>query len=438
MNIVIFIFVIILEVIIVYEDNIIVEPKISEQQAVLENLEFDKINISTLVGNGGWIEIQDSNNKVIYQKGNHVQPLPIYTDKELKTIPNESENYELKKHSFADKKGDTYTLILHKKKLSEQEATRLLQKYFIIFISLLLVLYITCINVFVLLLNKKVKKPLSKLEDAMQAFANGERNQIIMYKGPSEFVKICDSFNVMADELKKSEEAQKRLAAEKQKMLADISHDLKTPITNIQGYAKALSDGIIPKDDYDKYLKIIYQKSNTLTELINIFYEYSKIEHPDFKMIMAEESLSEFLRTYIADKYEHICDLGFELEILIPEDKMYYSFDTIQLQRALDNIISNALKHNPSGAVINITLEEQAEYYKINIADNGMGISDEIAKNIFEPFVVGDESRNSKQGSGLGLAITKKIIEKHGGNIRIIPSSETKFKTEFEILLPRN
>jgi len=155
-------------------------------------------------------------------------------------------------------------------------------------------------------------------------------------------------------------------------------------------------------------------------------------------MIMEQESFSEFLRTYIAEKYEHICDLGFELEILIPEDKMYYSFDAIQLQRAFDNIISNSLKHNPSGTVINIALEEQGECYKINIADNGIGISDEIAKNIFEPFVVGDESRNSKQGSGLGLAITKKIIEKHGGNIRIIPSSETKFKTEFEILLPKN
>ena len=279
---------------------------------------------------------------------------------------------------------------------------------------------------------------LEKLNKAMELLTEGKRKKPVDYSGPREFVDICDRFNIMVSKLEDSENQRKKLMNDKERMMADISHDLKTPITSIQGYAKALSDGIIVDEDKDKYIKIIYEKSKKLTELINIFHEYSKLEHPDFNLIFEKVDLSEYLRAYIALKYEDIVESGFNIEVDIPEEEMEIKIDKVQLQRVFDNILGNSIKHNEKGTNIYVSLKEKNDIYEIIIADDGKGISKDIANNIFEAFTVGDESRNSKQGSGLGLAIAKTIVDLHGGTIELEPESLKKFSTQFKIILKKN
>ena len=274
---------------------------------------------------------------------------------------------------------------------------------------------------------------MNKLNRAMQLLSDGKNNEEIIYSGPKEFVEICESFNVMVNKLESIELEKDKLIKDKQSMLADISHDLKTPITTIQGYSKALADGVISPDEYEKYFNIIYSKANRLTELINIFYEYSKLEHPSFKLVLEEVDLAEYLREYIAIKYEDILENGFNIEVDIPEEVMECKIDKIQFQRVLDNILGNAMKHNPVGTEIYVALSGERGSYKIIIADNGVGIPQEIVNNIFSPFTVGDESRNTKQGSGLGLTITKTIVEMHNGTIKLNKSLQRMYKTVFEI-----
>ena len=242
----------------------------------------------------------------------------------------------------------------------------------------------------------------------------------------------------MISKLEDSENQRKKLMNDKERMMADISHDLKTPITSIQGYAKALSDGIIPEGDKDKYIKIIYEKSKKLTDLINIFHEYSKLEHPDFTLTFEKVDLSEYLRAYIALKYEDIVENGFDIEVDIPEEEVEVKIDKVQLQRVFDNILGNSIKHNEKGTNIYVSLEERGDVCEIIIADDGKGVPKEIADNIFEAFTVGDESRNSKQGSGLGLAIAKAIVDLHGGTIELEPEPLNEFSTEFKIILKKN
>ena len=294
---------------------------------------------------------------------------------------------------------------------------------------------IICIIVFGILLKKKVQAPLNKLNGAMHLLSEGKNNEPLSYSGPKEFVDICNSFNVMVNKLESSELERNKLIKDKHSMLADISHDLKTPITTIQGYAKALADGVISEEEYKKYFNIIYSKSKKLTELINIFYEYSKLEHPDFKLVFETVDLSEYLRAYVASKYEEILDNGFNIEVDIPEKLLEFKLDKVQFQRVLDNILGNSMKHNPPGTEIYVELKEVNNNYKIIIADNGTGIPKEIRDNIFSAFIVGDESRNTKQGSGLGLAITKTVVEMHGGSIKLKSSSDSKYVTVFEINL---
>ena len=298
--------------------------------------------------------------------------------------------------------------------------------------------YIILVVIFVFVLRSKFYEPLEKLNKAMELLTEGKRKKPVDYSGPREFVDICDRFNIMVSKLEDSENQRKKLMNDKERMMADISHDLKTPITSIQGYAKALSDGIIVDEDKDKYIKIIYEKSKKLTELINIFHEYSKLEHPDFNLIFEKVDLSEYLRAYIALKYEDIVESGFNIEVDIPEEEMEIKIDKVQLQRVFDNILGNSIKHNEKGTNIYVSLKEKNDIYEIIIADDGKGISKDIANNIFEAFTVGDESRNSKQGSGLGLAIAKTIVDLHGGTIELEPESLKKFSTQFKIILKKN
>jgi signal transduction histidine kinase len=223
-------------------------------------------------------------------------------------------------------------------------------------------------------------------------------------------------------------------------MLADISHDLKTPITVIQGYSKAIVDGMVSEEHMDKYLNTIYQKSNRLADLINEFYQYSRLEHPEFQLTMEPGDLSEYVREYVAGKYEELEVAGYELDVDIPEQPIYMPFDHVELCRVFENIITNTIRHNAPPTTIFVGMEFLREKHQVRIrlGDDGEGIPEEIREHIFEPFVVGDESRNSKHGTGLGLSVAKRVVTAHGGKIRLLPTTETSWSTMYEIILPMN
>ncbi|XAM37094.1 Adaptive-response sensory-kinase SasA [Terrisporobacter petrolearius] len=342
--------------------------------------------------------------------------------------------YDIRKYSFKDKENETLTLLINTPSLTNEIYGKILTTGIGAFILFILI-YIILIMIFIAWLNHKVKRPINILNEAIVKFKNGERENYLDYDGPQEFCDICSSFNDMSRKLYNSEKKRESLEEEKQKILADISHDLKTPITVIKGYSKAVCDNLVSEEEKDQYLMTIYKKADHLDELINTFYEYSKLEHPDYKFIFEKIDLCEYGRVYLAGKYEELDINGVELEADIPDEPIYCKLDRFQLKRVFENIISNSLKHNKKDLSILFEIEEYFDMVKINIADNGYGISKEIRKNIFNPFVVGEKSR-TKKGSGLGLAISKKIVEAHGGSIKIVDARKN-YKTEFEIILPR-
>lgn len=309
---------------------------------------------------------------------------------------------------------------------------------------LMIPLYLIAIVSFLLWMNRKIKKPLVELNSAVDRLASGGNSRLGDMDGPWEIQTIGKNMDRMADMLAASEAERKKMDDERQRILADISHDLKTPITVISGYAKAISDGKVPPEKVDSYLKLIDKKSEELNSLINSFHEYSKVEHPEFTISPDEKDICEFMRGYLAERYDEIKLSGFTLKAVIPETPIMCSLDSYQMKRALDNILYNSLKYNSLGTVIAVSVNEREPAdesrhgkVKITLADNGTGITGENAENIFEPFVMGDKSR-SGGGSGLGLAITKRIITAHGGTIRLIDPKPDGFSTEFEIILPTN
>lgn len=405
---------------------------------IAESYYSEGVISNSLKSTSKWFKVLDKNLNVILESDN-APAKKNYTEKEIIYMRGYYNNgLFIEKYQYINNDGIKRTAIIKSRELYTNSFFKKMNILTKIDFVVFGIAYIILVVIFVFVLRSKFYEPLEKLNKAMELLTEGKRKKPVDYSGPREFVDICDRFNIMVSKLEDSENQRKKLMNDKERMMADTSHDLKTPITSIQGYAKALSDGIIVDEDKDKYIKIIYEKSKKLTELINIFHEYSKLEHPDFNLIFEKVDLSEYLRAYIALKYEDIVESGFNIEVDIPEEEMEIKIDKVQLQRVFDNILGNSIKHNEKGTNIYVSLKEKNDIYEIIIADDGKGISKDIANNIFEAFTVGDESRNSKQGSGLGLAIAKTIVDLHGGTIELEPESLKKFSTQFKIILKKN
>ena len=220
-------------------------------------------------------------------------------------------------------------------------------------------------------------------------------------------------------------------------LLSDIAHDIKTPITTVSGYARALADGMVDGEDKRKeYLQAIYAKSIRVDELISLLFEYVKLDSSGFELHKESADLGELLRENTALLYSDFEEKGMLLEIEIPEKEFPYEMDKIQMARAIGNILTNIVKHSGENIKVHISLCADADGgYKISIADSGAPIDDLLAEHIFEPFSRGDKSRSSRGGSGLGLSIAYKIVHMHGGELELKRECSDGFTKAFLISL---
>lgn len=306
---------------------------------------------------------------------------------------------------------------------------------FIVIVALgIVALFATVMVFYIRYINKHVQRPLAVLSYAMTTFPSQEKHEHLNYKGSKEFEHLYDSFNEMVDILDASEAQRLALEGDKQRMLVGLSHDLKTPITIIQGFAKAIKDGLVSDADKQKYLQIIFAKSNQMAELVNQFYEYNKLEHPDFALERKPCDVAELARTFLAGIYDEFEVQGYVLDAQICEEPLVCNVDKGQLQRVFENLTGNFFKYTPQGSTLRFCVQKEGDKAKISLADNGPGINDDSKADVFEAFVVGEKSRN-KQGSGLGLAVCKKIVTMHGGTIELAKEPTQGFSTEFVVTL---
>ena len=252
---------------------------------------------------------------------------------------------------------------------------------------------------------------------------------------------ICYSKNVSK---KTAEIEAARVAREKEYersrnlLLSDITHDIKTPLTTVAGFSKALCDGEVAENQQKEYLDSIYNKSMKISELVSLLFEYIKLDSAGYVLNKCEVDIAEFLRECIAGMYAEFEDADFNLNIDIPDEKIPVLIDKMQMERVISNLLTNTLKYNPSGTNVDVRLRRENQEVVIDISDNGVRIEREDAIHLFEPFYRTDKSRKSGRGNGLGLSIAKKIVEMHDGKIYLIQYRNSqkhgKVKT-FEIRL---
>lgn len=213
-------------------------------------------------------------------------------------------------------------------------------------------------------------------------------------------------------------------------MISNIVHDLKTPMTTVYGYAKALNDGIVPDSKKPEYLDAIMAKSDRMNEVIALLLDYVKLDSEGFTIKRARIDLCELVRSCCAFCYTDIESAGDEVDIDIPEKPLYISADSVQLSRVLTNLITNAIRHNDSGIKIKVSITSEnyntAEDVRVFVADTGKEIPSPLNEQIFEPFVTGDESRSSGAGTGLGLPLSVRICEMHDFSLKLTQKPEIK------------
>ena len=264
-------------------------------------------------------------------------------------------------------------------------------------------------------------EPINRLNVAMQQIAEGNFEYSLTSEDTNEIGELYRNYEDMRLRLKESTEEKIQNERQNRELVSNISHDLKTPITAIKGYVEGIMDGVADTPEkMDRYIKTIYTKANDMNRLINELTYYSGIDSNRIPYNFHRINLAEFFQDCVEDVGLDLESKNIELNysnLVDPSTRIIA--DPEQLKKVIDNIVGNSIKYmdKPKG-VINIRILDEVDSVRVEIEDNGKGISTKDLGKIFERFYRTDASRNSSTGgSGIGLSIVKKIIEDHGGYI---------------------
>ena len=270
-------------------------------------------------------------------------------------------------------------------------------------------------------IHEGVFRPITELNTAMKQIKDGNYDYMLQTDAKGEIGDLYRNYENMRLQLKESIEEKAEQEKQNRELISNISHDLKTPITAIKGYAEGMIDGVADTPEkIDRYIKTIYNKANDMEKLINELTVYSGIDNNKIPYHFHKIQVDEYFRDCIEEVGLDLESMNFKLDYvnLVSQDTTIIA-DPEQLKRVINNIISNSVKYmdKPQGE-INIRILDEVDSIRVEIEDNGKGISPKDLPNIFDRFYRTDASRNSGTGgSGIGLSIVKKIIQDHGGYI---------------------
>ena len=289
---------------------------------------------------------------------------------------------------------------------------------FIIFMALFIILISNLIMS--VIASRTITAPIKKLSDGANEIAGGNLDYHIDYDSTNEIGTTVKSINDMTEKLKNLMQTKEEIEQSRKEMTAGIAHDLRTPLTSIKGYVEGLMDGIAnTPEKQERYLNTIYSSAKDMENLLDELLTLSRFEEGKIKLEQIRIDIVQFLREYLNERPQ---DNRAVITFTPPSYKgsLDVMLDPNRFSRVLNNIISNAIKYSSTARKprIDISLEVYDKSVIIALKDNGIGISDENLKHIFESFYRADQARTRVQdGSGLGLAVCKEIVELHNGHI---------------------
>ncbi|OYD56066.1 hypothetical protein CGZ90_19485 [Fictibacillus aquaticus] len=282
---------------------------------------------------------------------------------------------------------------------------------------------------FAFFLSRKLAAPLLQMEKATKEIAKGDLEFPLEYKSNDEVGQLVKAINILKNELKQNRDS-------KQAFFASISHELRTPITYIEGYSKALKNELYrDEEERIQYLETISRASHQLKGLINDLFDLSKMEIDQFVLNQEIIDVTEVIEGVISKVKLKAREKNINIHFINRSDDSFLFADGVRIEQIFLNITDNALRYTESGEII-IDVKNTLDYLEINISDTGKGIPESEIPYIFDRFYRVEKSRSRQYGgSGLGLSIVKKLVELHGGKIFVFSSlgEGTRFEMRFPL-----
>lgn len=304
----------------------------------------------------------------------------------------------------------------------------------IIFLMICIIVLLLSIILYQRFVFKKGIK--SELEDVCQKLSdileNGTDEKVMVFTDNKIIMDLNGQINRLLIDRQKIKTDYKRQEISSKKMLANISHDIKTPLTVILGYLEIIRLG----NKENEALKKVEIKAKQVMKLVNQFFKLAKLEAGDTNIKITKVNISESCRENVLGFYEILLQKEFEVDILIPEQDLFVYGDRESIDRILYNLVSNVIRYGSDGKYIGFFIREDSNYVYIDITDKGIGIDKEFAESVFERLYTMEDSRNRQiQGNGLGLTIAKNLAKQMGGDILL--ESTPGIKTVFSIKLKK-
>ncbi|WP_347839410.1 HAMP domain-containing sensor histidine kinase [uncultured Draconibacterium sp.] len=280
-----------------------------------------------------------------------------------------------------------------------------------------------------------ITRNLNKIINAVRSFKEGNHSVRIQHNNKGELDNMAETFNTMAQTIEQNIIQLKSVEALRKELIANVSHDLRSPIASIQGFAETilLKDDNIADEERTKYLNIILQNSENLSKLVNDLFELSKLESNAQSIQPEPVQVAELVQD-VADKFQLIAkEKNISINTIYSKSLPLVYADIQMTDRVFQNILDNAIKYCNANDVVTIELELQNDGILVKIADTGKGIAEDELPNIFTRYYKGKKT-NGANSTGLGLAIVKKILDLHQSSIKVY--SQLNKGTRFEFKLP--
>jgi signal transduction histidine kinase len=288
-----------------------------------------------------------------------------------------------------------------------------------------------------LLLFRRLTQRLRHMQGVVAAFEQGDFDRRIEVGSEDEIGQLAKCFNRMADTLVETMEELRQADRMRRELVANVSHDLRSPLASIQGYLETvhMKDGDLAPAERQRYVKTALRNARRLSDLVGELFELSKLETEQVEPTIEPFPIAELIQDVVMQYEPQAEEQGIDLAADLPERHARAAADIGLVERALSNLIDNAIHYTPDGGTVRVRLENEAREVSVEVSDTGPGIPDDELPHIFERFYRVDKSRDrDKGGAGLGLAIAQTILKLHDRSLEV--ESTVGAGTTFRFRLP--
>lgn len=266
--------------------------------------------------------------------------------------------------------------------------------------------------------RNKFVRPVLLMKRAVEQVGEGELDVVIDYQSENELNVLKTAIEHMARTIHQQVTALKQAEEERKRMVLSLSHDIRTPLTNISGYAETLkTEPDLSQAEKNKAIDVIFNNTQRAKHLINGLFDYAKYDSDQLSVQNHPTDVVACLRDCVIHYYPDFELKGMKMSLQLPEKPILLPLDAALFDRLIGNLLANALRYADDTGKMTVKLNKGSQHVRIIIEDEGPGIPESIRESLFDPFVTGDEARTNRSGTGLGLTIAKRIAERLGGRL---------------------